>query len=117
MLTSAVTLVLSACVNNQQTTKNMIVYINNGAIQCESTGQNGEQTAALLVAQGIEVKSTQCGHLTNVMVAAVCGIQDININTHEIAESDFDKARLIGFENVQLLKQQDNLGYAVADCQ
>ena len=117
ILTTVITLALSACVSNNPPKENIIVYINNGAIQCESKGQSKDQTAALLVKQGIKVKSSQCGHLTNIMVAAVCGMQDININTHQIAANDLEKSRLLGFENVTQLKQGNDIGYALANCQ
>ncbi len=112
---AAATLVLTACASTtaQEST---LVYINTGAIQCESDGKTGTETAQMLAEQGIEVNNTQCGHLSNIAVLAMCGGITTNINVHEIAAADLEKALSLGFEDVATLKQEDNLGYDVADC-
>lgn len=116
--TTVLTLALAACASNgkDDLPKNMLVYVNNGAIQCESDGKTGAETAALLKDAGVIVSKTQCGHLTNVVVAAMCGGQATNINVHEIAASDLEKAKSVGFEDVITLKQDDKPGYNAADC-
>ncbi len=108
-------LVLTACANTapQQST---LVYINTGAIQCQTDGKTGAETAGLLTQQDIAVSNTQCGHLSNVMVLAMCGGIATNINVHKIAAADLEKAQSLGFEDVATLLQEDNLGYDVGDC-
>lgn len=110
-----IALLLSACVNTASE-KDVLVYINNGAIQCESDGKTGSETAMLLSAQGIEVKQTQCGHLANIAVVAMCGGPATNINVHQVSESDLAKAKALGFRDVQILKQENHKGYDVSDC-
>lgn len=108
-------LILTACANtaSQQPT---LVYINSGAIQCESDGKTGAETAQLLTDENITVNSTQCGHLSNIAVVAMCGGIGTNINVHNIASADLEKAKALGFENVTTLKQTDHLGYEVGEC-
>ena len=110
-----VTMFLGACANTASE-QNVSVYINNGAIQCESDGKTGTETAMLLTAQGIEVSQNQCGHLSNIAVVAMCGGPATNINVHQIRESDLAKAQALGFENVETLKQDNHKGYDVSDC-
>ena len=106
---------LGACANTGSDEK-VSVYIKNGAIQCESDGKTGTETAMLLSAQGIEVSQNQCGHLSNIAVIAMCGGPATNINVHQIRESDLAKAQALGFKNVETLKQANHKGYDVSDC-
>lgn len=108
-------LVLTACANTAPE-ESTLVYISTGAIQCESDGKTGAETEFLLTEQGIEVTDTQCGHLSNVAVIAMCGGIATNINVHSIAPSDLAKAQELGFEDVATLKQEDHLGYDVSEC-
>lgn len=114
ILSSAV--LLTACANNADQ-DSTLVYINTGAIQCESAGQSGAETALLLTEQNITVSNTQCGYLANVAVIAMCGSIDTQINIHRISNSDLEKAQTIGFEDVITLKQADNVGYTIEECQ
>lgn len=93
-----------------------MVYINSGAIQCEPTGKTGAETALLLSNENIAVTKTECGHLTNVAMIAMCGAPTANINVHQISSADLAKAHALGFENVTTVKQEDNLGYDVNTC-
>jgi len=108
-------LVLASCVNTapQQST---LVYINSGAIQCGYEGKSGAETATLLTEQNITVSNTQCGHLSNIAVIAMCGSVATKINLHSIATADLTKAQSLGFESVDTLKQADNLGYDIGEC-
>lgn len=115
LLVLSYAVVLSAC------TKTVLpfstqVYINSGAIQCESEGQTGAETARLLTLQNIAVSRTQCGHLSNVAIMAMCGSLTSNINVHTISAADLEKALWLGFENVNTLKQGFNSGYDVGEC-
>lgn len=114
LLASSVFL-LTACVTTEQPPQEM-VYINTGEVQCELAGQTGVQTARLLTDNNIDVSKTQCGQLTNMAVASVCGGTTVNINIHAISADKVAHAQDLGFEHVSTLKQQDNLGYDVSDC-
>ena len=107
---------LSACVTTKQISQE-IIYINTGEVQCESAGQTGIQTARLLTDNNIEVSKTQCGQLTNIGVASVCGGATVNINIHAIPANKVSNAQDLGFERVSILKHQGDLGYNVRDCQ
>ena len=79
-------LVLTACVNTTQE-ESTLVYISADAIQCESDGKTGAETALLLTEQSIAVSDTQCGYLSNVVVAAMCGSIATNINLPALQRS------------------------------
>ena len=115
LLIASASLVLTACANTAPQ-ESAWVYINSGAIQCESDGQTGAETELLLTAENIRVTNTQCGHLANIAVIAMCGGPATNINVHEINVADLKKAQDLGFENVTTLKQKDHAGYDVTEC-
>jgi hypothetical protein len=52
------------------------VYINNGAIQCESSGLSEQETAKQLIDNGIDVILSTCGSQTGLDVPTVCGAGD-----------------------------------------
>ena len=108
-------LLATACITTtpQQPT---VVYINSGAIQCESPGKTGAETALLLTEQNIAVSDTQCAQLAEVSVIAMCGAPTININLHSIKAADLEKAQALGFKDVATLKQAGSLGYTVSTC-
>ena len=113
LLSSA--LLLTACANTTSQ-QPVLVYINAGAIQCESDGKTGAETARLLTEQNIAVTNTQCGHLSNVVVVAMCGSVATKINVHSISATDLEKAQALGFAGVTTLKQANNIGYDVGEC-
>ena len=115
LLIVSASLVLTACANTAPQ-ESSLVYINSGAIQCESDGKTAAETELLLTAENISVTNTQCGHLANIAVIAMCGGPATNINVHEINAADLEKAQDLGFENVTTLKQKDHVGYDVAEC-
>lgn len=115
LLLATSTLLLTACAAPKQVPQAM-VYINTGAIQCEIEGQTGVQTARLLTDNNIEVSKTQCGNLSNMAVASVCGGTTTEINVHTIPLDKVEHAQDLGFEDVSTLKMQDDLGYNVSDC-
>ncbi len=116
LLTAVLALTLNACVSTSDHESTVMVYINSGAVQCESSGKTAAETALLLSEQGIEVSSNQCASLTSLAVIAMCGAGTTNINLHQIRQYDLSKAQDLGFENVESLKQENNLGYQVLDC-
>ena len=107
--------ILTACVNTTPL-ETSLVYINTGEIQCGAEGKTGAETALILTNENIDVSKTQCGHLSNVVMIAMCGAEGTSINVHEIARADLEKAQSIGFEDVNTLKQEESLGYDVSEC-
>ncbi len=93
-----------------------IIYIDDGAVQCESEGLSKEQTAQKLIDNGIDVIDSQCGYLSNLMVATLCGLGDANINLHTINAQDLSDAQALGFESISTLKHDDDIGYVITDC-
>ncbi len=93
-----------------------IVYINDGAIQCESGGLSEAETAQQLIDNGIDVSSSMCGYLSGVAVAAQCGLGDVNINLHVINIQNIPDALELGFKPVSSLKRDDDSGYVVIQC-
>jgi hypothetical protein len=93
-----------------------IVYIDNGAVQCESKGLSEQNTAQILTDKGIEVIASQCGYLSGLAMAAQCGLADINIHLHTINTLNLHDAQALGFESVSTLKRDDDIGYIIIDC-
>lgn len=94
-----------------------LVYINSGAIQCESEGKTGAETALLLSRDNIKVTKTECAHISNLVVITMCGGPVANINVHTISSEDLEKALALGFKNITILKQKDHIGFDVNECQ
>lgn len=117
LLLASSALLISACSTTTENQPESMVYINTGEIQCELAGQTGVQTARLLTDNNIDVSKTQCGQLTDVGVASVCGGETVNINVHTIATNKVAYAQALGFEDVATLKTESGLGYSAADCQ
>jgi hypothetical protein len=93
-----------------------IIYIDDGAVQCESKGLSKEQTAQKLIDNGIDVIDSQCGYLSNFVVPTLCGLGDTNINLHTINAQNLSDAQALGFESVSTLKRGDDIGYGIAAC-
>lgn len=93
------------------------VYIDNGEIQCESQGATPLQTSVMLTDQKINVQQSLCGHLTQVMVASMCGAKTTRINVHKIEFQNVELASEIGFFDVDVLKNENDIGYSITDCQ
>ncbi len=93
-----------------------IIYIDDGAVQCEAKGSSKEETAQKLIDNGINVIDSQCGYLSNLMVATLCGLGDTNINLHTINAENLSDAQALGFESVSTLKRDDDIGYVITDC-
>jgi len=117
LLLASSALLISACSTITEKQPETMVYINTGEIQCELTGQTGIQTARLLTDNNIDVSKTQCGQLTDVGVASVCGGTTVNINVHAIATNKVAYAQALGFEDVTTLKTASSTGYSASDCQ
>jgi len=95
----------------------VLVYINNGSIQCESKGLAPAVTAQTLVEHDINVTLSQCGTLSGLAVPAQCGTGNININVHTIDPADLADAEKLGFKPVAALKNGGDKGYEITECQ
>ena len=108
---------ITACSSfNEAGTGNEIVYINNGAIQCESKGLSETETAQTLINEGIDVLKSQCAHMTGIAVATQCGLGGTNINLHTINTQNLSDAKAVGFLSISDLKNGDDPGYKIIDC-
>ncbi len=96
---------------------NVLVYINNAAIQCETKGMSTTESAQLLINKGVDVISSYCGFLTGVTIATQCGLGDTQINLHEINSENIPDAQKSGFEPVSSLKLESDKGYQIIACQ
>ena len=96
--------------------ENETVYIDDGAIQCGFYGLSEEETAQMLINNGIDVIESQCGFLTGMDIAAQCGLGDVNINLHLIDAQNLRDAQALGFESVSVLERSDDTGYAITAC-
>lgn len=94
---------------------NELVYIDNGSIQCETEGVSVDETAELLMSEGIDVVFSYCGYLTGIDVLAQCGVSDLDINLHEINSQELAAAELIGFISVSALGENPELAYVFVD--
>ena len=73
----------------------------NGSLQCDSKqGKNRIEMQRELTEQGISVSCTYCGHYPTVDTA--CGLPTGQLNIYEITteQSQIDKARSLGFEDL-----------------
>jgi len=115
LLVVSTVLLATACATTtpQQPT---VVYINSGAIQCETSGKSATETAMLLTEENIAVSDSQCAQLAGLSVIAMCGAPTLNINLHSINAADLEKAQALGFKSVATLKQADSLGYTLSTC-
>ncbi|MGF1756615.1 hypothetical protein L4D76_01445 [Photobacterium sagamiensis] len=113
IITMAISMV--ACDN---TDGNLVsVYIDDGAIQCESTGLSEKQTAQNLIEYGVDVFESSCGYISGIAIAAQCGLGDSNINIHLINADKVVEAQNLGYEPVSILKNDEGLGYETIECQ
>jgi hypothetical protein len=111
-------LCLQGCVQDDDSGDDRVtIYINNGAIQCESEGLSEQETAQQLIDNGIDVVMSTCGMLTGVVVPAACGEGDIYINLHVIYAQNLPDAQGLGFETVSALKTEDGVGYMILGCE
>lgn len=110
-----ITLFLIGC-NHDADENHVLAYIDDGAVQCESDGLSADQTAQILIDDGIDVMLSHCGYLSGIAVAAQCGLGNTNINLHTINIQNIYDARELGFEPVSSLKHGDDIGYVIIEC-
>lgn len=95
---------------------NELVYIKSGSIQCVSEGMSVDETAQLLLDEGVEVVFSYCGYLSGVSVPTQCGVDGLNIHLHEINRQDLIDAELIGFISVSSMEANPDLDYILSEC-
>ncbi|UDL06167.1 hypothetical protein [Marinobacter sp. CA1] len=94
-----------------------LVYIDDGAVQCESDGLPAEDSAQRMINKGIDVIESQCARLTGVMFPSECGGVDGGIHVHTIHSENLPDAQKLGFESVSTLPEHEgDSGYAVVEC-
>ncbi|HED34367.1 MAG TPA: hypothetical protein ENJ08_09165 [Gammaproteobacteria bacterium] len=93
-----------------------IIYIETGAVQCQAQGVTHLETAQLLSDNGIEVLESQCADLSGEGVVIQCGLVGPDINVHTVAPENHARALAMGFKSTSSLKQDDDAGYTVKDC-
>ena len=94
----------------------VLVFIDNGARQCEFAGNPPQHTADVLSASGIEVLSSECGFRTGLFFPAVCSAGNAEINLHGINETDLSMAAELGFLPVSGLAGDADKGYEIVEC-
>ncbi len=117
-----ISLFLTACAHKNSNESSIdeslaLVYINNGSIQCESSGLSEAETAQQLINKGIDVISSQCGFLTGIAAPAQCGLPGTLINLHVINAQNTPDAKELGFELASSLKIDNSKGYEIMKCQ
>lgn len=109
--------VIAACGgDNSDGSSHSRVYIEKGAVQCESAGRSLDETAQLLIGKGIDVIESDCGTQTHKAVLTVCGAEDVSINLHTIPSQSLVDAKALGFDSVDALTFDGAPGYVVTDC-
>ena len=95
----------------------VLVFESRQAIQCGSRGLTTQQSAQKLVNGGIDVLESNCGVVTGVVQAAVCGIRTHDIIIHRIREVNLADAERLGFDSVVTLRDPvQGIDYAKVDC-
>lgn len=93
------------------------VYEQTGEKQCEGGGLTLAESQAKLTSAGIAVQDSSCGIQTGVAMMAMCGGPTANIYTHKINADDFEKARQLGFADLEsLVNSERGTGYELQPC-
>ncbi len=126
LLTAATCATLGACggdsaedqpPNERLSSGEVLVFESRQAIQCGSRGLTTQQSAQKLVNGGIDVLESNCGVMTGVAYAAVCGIGTGDILIHKIRRVNLADAEQRGFSSVDTLRDPiAGTGYAKVDC-
>lgn len=89
--------------NSSKKEEYSLIYIDDGAIQCEFSGKPPEETAQVLIDNGIDVIESSCGYIKGLAVSAQCGLGDTNINIHRIPIQNTQDALDLGYSEVSEL--------------
>jgi len=126
LLTAATCATLAACGgesaedplrSERVSSGDVLVYESRQAIQCDTRGLTTQQSAQKLVNGGIDVLESNCGVMTGVVFAAVCGNGNGDILIHKIRRVNLADAEQRGFSSVDTLRDPvAGTGYAKVDC-
>jgi hypothetical protein len=94
----------------------VFVYKDDGAVQCETAGMSPEDSAQPLIDIGIDVLESNCGYLSDIAIAAQCGLGDSNINLHSIDVQSLVDVEDLGFFPVSSLSRNGEDGYVIIGC-
>ena len=94
----------------------IMVYIDNGAIQCDFQGYSVDETAKTLTDNGIEVIESHCGYITGMAITAVCGASTNEIHLHVIVPTSLDEAVALGFISIDTIINDPEIGYVITEC-
>ena len=111
-----VLLALSACEVSKEQEDEALVYIDDSAIQCGFEGYSVTQTAQLLIDNGIDVLNSQCAYISNLLIAAACGLGNNNIHLHSINRRNLVDANVLAYHSVDQLSHDGAQGYEIIDC-
>jgi hypothetical protein len=99
-------------------TGNLLVYEGRQSVQCGTRGLTTQQSAQKLIDGGIDVIESNCGVITGVAFAAVCGGGTGEILLHEIRSVNLADAEQRGFKAASTLTDRaSGVDYAKVDCQ
>ena len=95
----------------------VLVYESRLAVQCGTRGLTTQESAQKLVNGGIDVLESNCGVVTGVVQAAVCGIGTPELLIHKIRKVNLADAKQLGFDSVSILRDPARgTDYAKVDC-
>jgi len=96
----------------------VLVYEGRQAVQCGSRGLTTGQSAQKLIDGGIDVIASNCGVVTGVAYAAVCGQATGEILIHEIRRVNVPDAEQRGFNPVTELQDPvSGVSWEKVDCE
>ncbi|SRR5690349_22622676 len=96
----------------------VLVYEGRQAVQCGSRGLTTQESAQKLINGGIDVIASNCGVVTGVVYAAVCGQATGEILIHEIRRVNVPDAEQRGFNPVvELQDPVSGVSWEKVDCQ
>jgi len=99
-------------VNNKKTA---LIYTDKNSTQCHEDGMSLSETSALLINEGIHIVASKCGILTGLSVVSQCGASDLQINIHEIYNTNTTKSLSLGFKLMSDINREDR-GYKIIPC-
>jgi hypothetical protein len=95
-----------------------LVYEGRQSVQCGSRGLTPGQSAQRLIEGGIDVIASNCGVMTGIFYAAVCGEATGEILIHEIRSVNLPDAEQRGFNPVTELQDPvSGTSWEKVDCQ
>ena len=127
LLTAVTTAMLAACgsesgdapspIDKITPVTNTLVYEGRQSVQCGTRGLTTQQSAQKLVDGGIDVLESNCGVITGMFYAAVCGGGTGDILIHKIRKENLADAEALGFKSVtELQDPAQGTDYAKVDC-